>query len=65
MGHTDPQPDSPFYWFTEIMKATSREARREILKNQVPAHLQDLVEYTVTDHFTRRRFLGGSRRHSK
>ena len=45
--------NSPYYWFCQIMNATSREERRRILREQVPAHLRDLVEYTVQYAYTK------------
>ena len=47
---------SPYYWFVQIMNATSREDRRRILHQQVPEHLRDLVENTVQDAFTKMKF---------
>ncbi len=48
---------SPYYWFCQIMNATSREERRRILREQVPEHLRDLVEYTVQDAYTKTQYL--------
>ena len=47
---------SPYYWFLQIMNATSREERRRILREQVPEHLRGMVEYTVKDVYTKMKF---------